>query len=242
MAKSSKTSHSSSPTASGALARGLFFAFDGIDGAGKSTQTRLFADWLAERGYRVVTCRDPGSTELGERLRDLILARHGLRISPWGETLMYMAARAQLVAEIIAPALADQAIVVCDRFLLANVAYQGYGLELGADTIRELGRFATQNIEPAHTFVLDIDVQVAARRLAGNADRMEQRGREYFERVRHGFRTEAARDPAHMSLVNADRPIDEVQADIRSIALKTRNGESPIFFDVNGARQEKLQP
>ena len=108
----------------------MFISFDGVDGVGKSTQTELFVEWLREQGQTVVTCRDPGSTELGERLRTLVLKASDIKIDAESEMLLYMAARAQLVAEVIQPALAAGQFVVSDRFLLANVVYQGHAAGL----------------------------------------------------------------------------------------------------------------
>ncbi|MFP6670661.1 MAG: dTMP kinase, partial [Pirellulaceae bacterium] len=117
----------------------MFISFDGVDGVGKSTQTELFVEWLREQGRTVVTCRDPGSTELGERLRTLVLKASEIKIDAESEMLLYMAARAQLVAEVIQPALAAGQVVVSDRFLLANVVYQGHAAGLDPQSIWDVG-------------------------------------------------------------------------------------------------------
>ncbi|MFP6576922.1 MAG: dTMP kinase [Pirellulaceae bacterium] len=121
----------------------MFISFDGVDGVGKSTQTELFVEWLREQGRTVVTCRDPGSTELGERLRTLVLKASDIKIDAESEMLLYMAARAQLVAEVIQPALAAGQVVVSDRFLLANVVYQGHAAGLDPQSIWDVGNVAT---------------------------------------------------------------------------------------------------
>src|SRR5436190_3268415 len=128
--------------------QGIFFSFDGVDGVGKSTQMALFANWLTKQGHMVVTCRDPGGTEVGEAIRNLLLDRHDLQLSRMSEMLLYMAARAQLVEQVIQPALAAGKIVVSDRFLLANVVYQGHAGGLAVDELWALGKYITRGIEP----------------------------------------------------------------------------------------------
>jgi dTMP kinase len=195
---------------------GAFFTFDGIDGTGKSTQAELFCRWLGELGKTVVRCRDPGSTELGEQLRGILLGISQLAIAKRSETLLYMAARAQLVDEIIKPALDSGSTVVSDRFLLANIVYQAYGWGLNVEEVRELGRFATGGLAPSMTFVMDMEIQAAAARLDGPTDRMERREMAYFQRVREGFLAEARRQPESIVVIHADQPVERVQADIRA--------------------------
>ncbi len=200
------------------MAPGLFFSFDGIDGTGKSTQARLFADWVRELGREVVPVRDPGSTPLGEQLRGILLdPRHG-ELDARAETLLYMAARAQMVAEPIRPALDRGAVVISDRFLLANVAYQGYGLGLSPETLWMVGQFATKDCRPDCTIVLDLPVRLAADRCRESPDRLEARGTEYFARVRKGFLEEAEKHPDRILVVDASRDIDTVQSEIRTRA------------------------
>lgn len=196
----------------------LFFTFDGIDGTGKSTQNQMFCDWLREQGHEVVTCRDPGTTAVGNRLREIVLHGEELNIGMRAEALIYMAARAQMVEETIQPALAAGKVVVSDRFLLATAAYQGHGLGLSADAVWEVGKFATGGLRPTQTFLLDLDVHQAAGRLPATKDRLEKRGAEYFTRVRQGFLTEAKRFPGSISVIDASQSVDDVQAAIRQAA------------------------
>jgi dTMP kinase len=199
----------------------MFFSFDGIDGAGKSTQVRLFVDALRGRRYDVVECRDPGSTKLGERIRDVLLKSDAeTPISRLSEMLLYMAARAQLVEEVIRPALDAERIVVSDRYLLANVVYQGHAGGLDAEAIWDVGRVATRGILPDCVFVLDMDPGGAERRFDRPLDRMESQGPEYRARLRQGFLSEAARSDGRIHVIDADRPAEEVQADIWRIAAK----------------------
>ncbi len=196
----------------------MFYSFDGIDGAGKSTQMELFCAWLAERGKRVVKCRDPGSTPLGEAIRSMLLDRRDLTIGRPAEAFLYMAARAQLVEQTIRPALERCETVVCDRFLLANVVYQGHAGGLDPDELWHIGETATGGLEPDLTFVLDLSPEAAAKRLSRQLDRMESQGDQFRRRLCDGFRKEATRRPDKIILLDADRSIDAVQADIRHAA------------------------
>jgi len=198
---------------------GLFFSIDGGDGVGKSTQTELFSQWLRQQGREVVACRDPGSTNLGEAVREILLDRHDLKIHRRSEMLLYMAARAQLVEEIIRPALEQGKLVVSDRFLLANVVYQGYGGGLDVETLWQVGQASTGGLMPDLTIVLDMPAETAADRINRKLDRMEQQGADFHSRVRQGFLTEARRRP-EIVVVNAALAVDEVQTAIRQAAEK----------------------
>jgi dTMP kinase len=194
----------------------MFFTLDGIDGVGKSTQMKLLADWLRGEHQRdVVTCRDPGSTPLGEAVRGILLGHHDTPVGMRSEMLLYMAARAQLVEEVIRPALDEGRVVVSDRFLLANVVYQGYGGGLDVEQLWTVGRIATGGISPTRTLLLDLDPKLAMQRLTGTPDRMEQRGVEFLTRVRDGFLVEARRRPKEIAVIDVSRSIAEIQADLR---------------------------
>ena len=196
----------------------MFFSFDGLDGAGKSTQIDRFCAWLRELGKEVVPCRDPGSTPRGEAVRTILLdAGPELTIGRTSEMLLYMAARAQLVDEVVRPALARGACVVSDRFLLANLVYQGYAGGLDVEGIRAVGRIATGGLEPDLTFLLDMPVAEAQRRLNRPLDRMERQGEAYRERLRAGYLAEAGQD-ARIVVVDATESIERVQTRIRAAA------------------------
>ena len=193
----------------------MFFSFDGVDGVGKTTQIERFCAWLRERGEQVVLGRDPGSTPLGEKVRELLLSIDPqTRISRRSEMLLYMAARAQLVEELIRPALAEGKIVVSDRYLLANLAYQGHAGGVDLDAIRQVGQIATAGVAPDLTFLLDMPHDAATARIARAPDRMEQQGEAFRSRLRAGFLAEAQRDP-RIVVINADQPVDQVHAEIR---------------------------
>jgi dTMP kinase len=196
------------------MRRAPFFSLDGLDGTGKSTQCALLADWLRGQGHEVATCIDPGGTPLGEQLRGLVLShRHDLALPT--EALLYMASRAQLTAEVIVPALQAGRIVVSDRYLLANVVYQGHAGGLDPELLWLAGRLSTGGLEPDVTIVLDLDLHEAQRRRGRPADRIESRPQEYHARVRAGFLHEAQRQPERIRVLDASGPVAVVQERIR---------------------------
>jgi dTMP kinase len=197
----------------------MFFTFDGIDGAGKSTQMRLFCDALRARALDFVECRDPGSTPLGEKIRAVLLTKDdSVSISRRSEMLLYMAARAQLVDEIIRPALAEGKIVVSDRYLLANIVYQGHAGGLDVEMVRRVGEFVIGGVYPDCVFLLDLAPDAADERMNRSLDRMEGQGADYRRRLRDGFLIEAARPDARVHVINANRSVREVHNDIWRIA------------------------
>jgi dTMP kinase len=204
----------------------MFLSIDGGDGSGKSTQLELLCEWLRREGHDVLACRDPGSTALGEAVRNILLDRHDLHIDRRSEMLLYMAARAQMVEEVIRPALAASKTVVSDRYLLANVVYQGYGGGLDVDMLWEVGRVATAGLMPELTIVLDVPGEVAAARMARPLDRMEKQGDAFHARVREGFLAEAAKAPDRIAVVSGAGPIEEVQQEIREIVARWRSAVS----------------
>jgi dTMP kinase len=197
----------------------MFFSFDGIDGVGKTTQMRLFHEWLAAEGHDVVTCRDPGSTSLGERVREIVLkSDHTTPISARSEMLLYMAARAQLVDEVIRPAIESGKTVISDRFLLANIVYQGHAGGVPLPDIREVGRVATAGLMPDCVFLLDMSPTDARGRMGQELDRIERRGDEYREKLRAGFLAEAKHMGSSVHIIDAGRPIETIQSELRIIA------------------------
>jgi dTMP kinase len=191
------------------MTKGLFLSLDGIDGAGKSTQCRLLADWLRAKGHVVTLGRDPGGTPTGDRIRELLLD-HKSEMSLLCEAFLYMASRAQLVEQVIRPALGRGEIVVSDRYLLANVVYQGHAGGLPAAKLWELGQVATGGLMPDLTIVLDLEVRTATARKDGPPDRMESKGQAYAEQVRAGFLAEARRLPERTRIIDANQPAEQV--------------------------------
>ena len=205
----------------------MFLSLDGGDGTGKSTQCKLLADWLRAEGCDLVVCRDPGSTPLGEAVRGLLLDRHDLNIHRRSEMLLYMAARTQMVEEVIRPALEAGKTVLADRYLLANVVYQGHAGGLDVETLWEVGRVATGGLMPRLTVVLDVPAQVAAARLTGTPDRMESQGAAFHARVRQGFLAEAERRPGEIVVVDASAGIEQVHKAVCEAVAPLVAGRAP---------------
>ena len=195
----------------------MFFVFDGVDGSGKSTQLKLFADWLREQGHDVVTCKDPGTTELGEKLRDILLSKSETPIHMRSEMMMFSTARTQLVEQVIRPALKSGKTVVLDRYILSTIVYQGHAGALDPGEIRTVNDIATNRLSPNHTFVFNLPVETALQRLGDDLDRMESRGKAYFEKVRKGFLTESENDSS-VSVLDATQTVEEIADAVRKIA------------------------
>jgi len=192
---------------------GTVISLDGVDGGGKSTQIRLLRSWLDAQGYETIELRDPGGTQLGEALREILLHRQEIPLSMTAEMLLYMASRAQLVSEVIRPALAAGRIVIADRFLLANVVYQGSAGGLPVEQIWQVGQVATGGLLPDLTIVLDLAPEQALGRLQAAPDRLESRGLEYMRAVREGFISECQRLPAAV-IVDAAQSIEQIHQEI----------------------------
>jgi dTMP kinase len=166
---------------------GLFLALEGPDGAGKTTQVARLAAWLRGDGFDVVSCRDPGSTKAGDRLREIVLERESVHLSIRSEMLIYMASRAQLVDEVIRHSLAASRVVISDRFLLSNIVYQGFAGGLPVEDLWCIGQVATAGLLPDLTLVLDVSAEAARARVGAARDRIEDRPAEYQRQVRAGF-------------------------------------------------------
>jgi len=170
--------------------KGLLVTFEGIDGCGKSTQVTALKDSLEEKGTKVIVIREPGATPIGEKIRSILLDKANFVMSSETEVLLYEAARAQIVQEVIRPALFAGNVVICDRFYDSSVAYQGYARGLALESIDSLNRFATGGLEPDLTFLLDLPAQAAWERMnirEGSHDRLEIEGLGFMEKVRAGY-------------------------------------------------------
>lgn len=209
--------------------RGRLITFEGVEGAGKSTQILRAAAALEERAYHVVMAREPGGTRVGEVVRALLLERMAIEMAPAAEMFLYLAARSQLSAEIIKPALEEGRVVLLDRYIDSTLAYQGYGLQidLGAGDLaaniarlRELTDIAAGSLRPDLTILLDVDPEVGLGRRPGAApDRIEARDLSYHRRVREGFLAQAAREPGRIKVFDAGRSIAEVAAQVEAAIL-----------------------
>jgi dTMP kinase len=192
---------------------GKFIVLDGPDGCGKSTQTKLLADYLTGQGVEVLSMRDPGSTAIGEKIRHILLSPEHESMSLRTEVLLYMAARTQLWSEAIAPALAESKCVVLDRWLSSTCAYQGYAGGFGIDNIIRLAQCSLERVWPDMTIILDTELTTSSKRLKAQLDRMEQKGSQYHRMVRDGF-LEVARLHQHFVVVNASPDIQTVHRHI----------------------------
>lgn len=200
--------------------RGFFLSLDGPDGGGKTTQAARLVEYLRANGLDVVSCRDPGGTALGERVRNLLLDRSDLAIDLRAEMLLYMASRAQVVSEVVRPALEAGKVVVSDRFLLANVVYQGLAGGLPESDVWNVGHVATGGLMPDLTLILDLPPEVASSRVGDPRDRMEDRPDEFRRRVRSGF-LRALKTYRHpFLLLDASAGPDVVEQKIRNEVLR----------------------
>ncbi len=197
------------------MGRPAFISLDGLDGTGKSTQCRLLVDWLTGQGVPVTACVDPGGTAIGQQLRQLVLHGKEHRIAVTTEALLFMASRAQLVEEVIRPALDRGEVVISDRFTLANVVYQGYAGGMRPEDLWAVGRVATGGIEPDLTVVFDVPLEVAAARRSPDPDRMEGRDAEFHRAVKRGFLIEAGTKPGKYLIIDATPEPEAVQRELR---------------------------
>jgi len=204
---------------------GRFVTFEGIEGSGKSTQIALLANNLGSAGERIKLTREPGGTSVGDQMRKILLDPENTGIVPTAELLLYAASRAQHLQEVILPSLADNVMVLCDRFSDATLAYQGYGRGLDKGLIRTIDRLVTAGIRPDLTFLLDIDAATGIARAHGRNSsrgleaeaRFENEDIAFHERVRQGYLALAEQEPDRIQIVDASLPTDAVQAEIRMV-------------------------
>jgi dTMP kinase len=191
----------------------MFVTFEGVDGSGKSTQARLLAATLRAEGREVLEIREPGGTRLGERVRELLL--HGEHVSPWAETALFAAARAQLVDEVVRPALEGGADVVCDRYLDSSLAYQGLARGLGLEPVLELNLLATGGLLPDRTFLIRVPPEEAAARRSAESDRIESEGEAFAEDVGRAYDQLARRFAQRVVVVDGTAKPEDIAREIR---------------------------
>ncbi len=211
---------------------GLFITFEGPEGSGKSTQARRLVAWLREQGADVLATREPGGTPIGDRIRQILLSPETVGLTAEAEVLLFSASRAQLVREVIRPHLDRGGVVVCDRYADSTYAYQGFGRGLDMRALEEITRFATGGLVPDLTFLLDVPVgEGLARKRNGEGEddwnRMEQEVLAYHERVRRGYLELASRDPDRWAVLDALRPVEALQAEIRAHVARRLGWKSP---------------
>ena len=203
--------------------RGLFITFEGSEGCGKSTQIQQLATRLKNMGRRVLLTREPGGTPIGEEIRHLLqFSKANAAMKSETELLLFTASRAQIVREVIEPALADGTTVIADRFMDSTTVYQGVAREIDPDVVAFINRFATGNCRPDLTFVLDLDGVTARERMKqrsvphGQVDRMEQEAPEFYEHVRTGYLGLACQEPERLRVIDASGSIEAIEAEIWS--------------------------
>ncbi len=195
------------------MKKGLFITFEGADGCGKTTQLKLAAEYLQNKGEIVIVTREPGAKGLGEKLRDILLNYDGV-VSDRCESFLFLADRAQHIDTIVTPAVESGKIVLCDRHIDSTVAYQGYGRGQDIEQINKLNMIATGNRKPDLTIVFDVDVETSMARVGAEKDRMESAGREFFNRVRFGYLEIAKQEPERVRVLDATKTIEDVQKDV----------------------------
>jgi len=204
---------------------GKFIVLDGPDGCGKSTQARLLADWLSAQGVSVVSFRDPGTTVIGEKIREILLSPAHEAMTTSTEVLLYMAARAQLWAEAIAPALQQGRCVLLDRWLSSTCAYQGCAGRFGMEKVVAIAADSLERAWPDLTIVLDVDLKTAASRLNRELDRMELKGDRYHARVREGFLAFARGRGDDVAVIDATAPPESVHQAVLEVVRKKILGD-----------------
>ena len=202
------------------LWNGVFLTLEGIDGCGKTTQMDKVLRWIQQSGQEVLALREPGGTAIGESIRQILLDRVNTAMTTEAELLLFAAARAQLVGEVIRPALEKGTWVVCDRFMDSTVAYQGYGRELNLETIRALQEIAVGECRPDLTLLLDVPVEEAVNRLSvrkGKVDRLDLASRSFMERTRQGYLKLAAAEPERFRLIDSSGPEKKTENQIQIV-------------------------
>lgn len=200
----------------------MFITLEGPEGSGKTSHIKPLADWLSAQGHKVFTTREPGGTSIGEQIRAVIHDLKNTEMHPHTETLLYQAARAQIVEQVIRPKLAAGVIVISDRYADSTIAYQGYGHQQDLDEVRALVKYATGGLTPDLTILLDLDVEVGLKRKKQNAvewNRMDAHEVEFYQRVRVGYLEMVKAEPGRWAVVDASQEWDAVQEKLRQTIL-----------------------
>ena len=202
------------------MAEGVFITVEGMEGSGKTTHCEKICAYLERKGFEVVHVHEPGGTRIGEQVRDILLSPGNEEMIDRAELFLFMASRAQLVEEVIRPAVKAGKIVVCDRYIDSTVAYQGYGRGVDETLIRSLNKFTIGNVEPDLTIILDLDTPIGLRRAkkrlsGGKPDRIEKRKLGFHQRVRQGYQAIARTEHVRVRVVDADRDVRKTERAIK---------------------------
>lgn len=201
----------------------MFITFEGSEGSGKSTQIQLLAEFLGKMGFQVTTTREPGGTRIGEQVRACLHDISNKEMTAAAEVLLYSASRSQLVEEVIRPALANNNVVLSDRYADSTIAYQGYGRKIDINTLLTITRFATGGLKPDLTLLLDVDVQSGLKRRSVSGEeinRMDMQTIAFYESVRDGYLKMASEEPERWRIIDANRSVDMIQECIRQVVLE----------------------
>lgn len=199
--------------------KGKFITFEGSEGSGKSTQSKMLFEFLKKEGFDVLYLREPGSTSLSEKIRGILLDKRNKSVSAKAELLLYLAARAQVVEEVIRPALACGKVVLCDRFMDSTLAYQGYGLGMDIGFIKKAGEFVTAGIQPGLTILFDLPAENGLKRCGKVKDRIESRPLDYHRRVRNGYLQLARLSGGRIKVIDGRAAKEAIQKKIRKLVL-----------------------
>ena len=198
------------------MKKGYFITFEGADGCGKTTQSKLVQEYLENSGYEVIWTREPGAKGLGQNIRELLLHYDG-EVAPMCEAFLFLADRAQHIEHLIKPAVNAGKIVICDRHTDSTIAYQGYGRGEDIKQLKYLNSLATGDIKPDLTFVFDVSTEVAQKRVGDEKDRMESAGMEFHKKVRYGYLEIAKQEPDRVKVIDANNGIDKVFEDTKRV-------------------------
>ena len=198
------------------IKRGVFISFEGVEGAGKSTQAKLLAEYIVELGYLVVLTREPGGTPIAEQIREILLEPGNAGMTDVTELLLYLASRAQHVYQLILPALSAGKMVICERFSDATFAYQGYARGFDMNALEQMNRIATGGLEPNLTIFLNLEVEDGfGRKQGADLDRLENEGFDFHSKVREGYLSIARRAPQRMKVIDARGSVQDVHRRVR---------------------------
>ena len=205
----------------------MFITFEGPEGSGKSSIIPKLSDFLIESGFDVLTTREPGGTAIGDEIRNTLLNLKNLEMHPVTETLLFQASRAQHVNQIIKPALAEGKVILCDRYADSTMAYQGYGHQRDLEPISQLISYATSNLKPDLTILLDLEVELGLKRRSGDSDnwnRLDAKELAFHKRVRAGYLQMVSDEPERWVVVDASRQLDDVLEEVKRIVIQKLGG------------------